>query len=166
MNTNIKEEHKVLAEKLAADIKNKWLNDELDSIGAQYEAVEDALAELSLAMAGQYAMEAFAKVVALFDEVMDAVGGVCGTVDGTLWKNVLDEDGEVEEYEPVATWAEADWAELRAEEVSYRASLKLTRYESFAGDVAAMVERCMVADAWSDADSERDGDVEWFRYIK
>lgn len=166
MNKTIKAEHAELAIKLADEIHNKWLNDELENAGDTYEAVHDALFALSKAMDGQYTMDAMPKVVALFGDVLDAVSGECGSISCQLWRNVVDVDGDVVEYEDVATWAEADWAELAAEGVNYRGSLKLTRYETFAADVASLVEDCIVRDSWVDRETELDGDTQWFRYHK
>jgi hypothetical protein len=166
MNTTIKKEHTELASKLAEELRIKWLNDELENAGATYAAVHDALYALSKAMEGQYTMDAWPNVVALFADVLDAVSGECGCIPCQMWRNVANEDGDVVEYEEAPTWAEADWAELTADCVNYRASMKLTRYETFAADVASMVEDCFVRDSWADRETELDGDTQWFLYHK
>lgn len=161
----ILKEHAELATRLAKGLTERWLNDELDKTADCYEAADAATIELRDAMYRQYDMDALADVVALFDEVLEATR-MCGSVSGSLWRNVRDEDGEVVEFLNAKTWAEADWAEIATDGVNYRASRTLTRYETFAATVEERIMECFSEQTFSEEETEQDGEYQWFRLTK
>lgn len=164
MKTILKE-HAELATRLAKGLTARWLNDELENVADYYEAADAATIELRDAMYRQYDMDAMADVVALFDEVLTATR-MCGSVSGTLWRNVRDADGEVAEFAEAESWTEADWAEIATDGVNYRASRTLTSYETFAATVAERIMECFTEQDFADEETEQDGEFQWFRMTK
>ncbi len=164
MKTILKE-HEELATRLANELTARRLNDELENVADYYEAADAATIELRNAMYRQYDMDALADVVALFDEVLTAARE-CGSVSGSLWRNVRDENGEVEGYEQVESWQEADWAEVETEGVNLPGRYRNRIFETFASTVVNRIFECIPGPPFSDEETENDGEYQFFRMRK
>lgn len=158
----ISPEHKALA----AALVEKLQNAETPKVKDTYEATRDAVFELSNAMYRQYSVNALPAIADLFDELFHALGRVCGSVSAHFFAEETDEDGDVIDNEEVDTWEAATYAMIATREVNWSPAPKCTWAETFAGDVADSIERCISGWEYSDYDTDHDSDYQDFNFRK
>ena len=158
----ISTEHKALA----ASLVDKLQNVELHGVKEHYEAMRDAVYELSNAMYCQYHVDALPAIAELFCELFDANSNVCGEVIARFFKEEIDEDGYVVDNEEVDTWEAASYAMIATREINWSPAPKCTWAETFAADVADSIERCISGWEYSASDTDHDSDYQDFTYRK
>jgi hypothetical protein len=160
--TDIFPEHKALA----AELVEKLQNMELPNVKATYEATRDAVNELSFAMYRQYHVDALPAIADLFNELFEATGNVCGSVSAHFFNEETDEDGEVLGDEEVGTWEAATYAMIATREVNWSPAPKCVWAETFAGEVAYSIVRCISCWEYYDSDTDHDSDYQDFTFRK
>lgn len=160
--TTISDEHKALVASLVEELQEKEMNTLLD----YYDAVREAAWTLRDAMEDQYHIDALIDVADAFDELFHAIGGTCGRVGAGFFREVLDEDGDVDENEEVDSWEDATYAQIRTSGVNYSPSFRATWTETFASDIAYYIEQCIHGWEYSEEDESHDADYQDFEYRK
>ena len=162
----ISPEHKALA----ASLVDKLQNMELHTVKDTYEATRDAVNELGNVMYRHYHVDALPAIAALFDELLDAVNGVCGNVGAIFLLQLLDEDGDFSGNKEVGTWDDATFALLATSRVNLSPSPSFTWAETFAAEIASHIECCILdwkcSKKSTDFDREYDRESQNFLYWK
>ena len=158
----ISAEHKALA----ASLVDKLQNMELHTVKDHYEATRDAVYELENAMFRQYHVDALPAIADLFNELFDANNNVCGSVSAHFFNEETDEDGEVLGDEEVGTWEAATYAMIATREGNWSPAPKCVWAETFAGDVAYSIVRCISCWEYFDSDTDHDSDYQDFNFRK
>lgn len=158
----ISPEHKALAAELVDKLKNM----ELPNVKDHYEATRDAVNDLSYAMHSQYHVDALPAIADLFCELFDATNNTCGSVHADFIREIFDEDGEWEDNEDVATWEDATYAIIATRGVNWSPAPGCAWAETFAGDVAYSIVRCISCWDYFDSDTDHDSDYQDFTFRK
>jgi hypothetical protein len=162
MKNTIKEEHQALAAALVDKLKNM----ELPNVQDHYEAIRDAVNELSSAMYRHYHVDALPAIADLFCELFDATGNVCGSVRADFMREIFDEDGELEDIEDASSWEDASYAIISTSEVNWSPAPGCAWAETFAGDVDDCIKRCISGWGYVYYDTDFDHDYQDFQYRK